>query len=90
MPGLRFELGQEHRLEHEVPELLAQRRMVVRVDCLDHLVALFEHERLQRVNRLLAIPGAAVGAPQRGHNPDQARELVGGAGRIGHLVILTK
>ena len=59
--GLGLELRDKHRLEHEVAELLAERRVIVAVDRLEHLVGLLEHERLQRVDRLLAIPRAAVG-----------------------------
>ena len=79
MPGLGLELRQEHRLEHEVAELLAERVVVVAVDGLEHFVGLLEHERLQRVDRLLAIPRAAVRAAQRGHDLDEAGELLGGA-----------
>ena len=45
---------------------------------LEHLVGFLEHERLQRIDRLLAIPGAAVRRPQRGHDLDEAGELGGG------------
>ena len=78
VPGLGFELRQEHRLEQEVAELLAERRVIVAVDRLEHLVGFLEHERLQRVDRLLAIPRAAVRRAQRGHDLDQAGELGGG------------
>ena len=75
MPGFGLELREEHRLEHEVAELLAQRRVIVPVDRLEHLVGLLEHERLQRVDRLLAIPRAAVRRAQGRHDVDEAREL---------------
>ena len=71
-------LGQEHRLEHEVADLLPERREVAPVDGVDHLVGLFEHEGTQRCEGLLAVPGAAAGRPQGPHDLDEAIE--GGAG----------
>jgi hypothetical protein len=85
---LGFQLREEYRLEHEIAELFAQRPMVVTIDCLEHLVRLFEHERLQRVDRLLAIPGTAIRSAQRSHDRNEACELFGGAGRRRHLIIL--
>ena len=73
--GLGLELREKHRLEHEIAELLAQRGVIVRVDRLEHLVGFLEHERLQRVDGLLAIPRTAVGPAQRGHDLDEAGEL---------------
>ena len=73
VPRFALELREEHRLEHEVAELLAERRVIVAVDRLEHLVGLLEHERLQRVDRLLAIPRTAVRSAQSGHDVDQAR-----------------
>ena len=84
VPGLRFELREEHRLEHEVAELLRQGRVIVAIDSLEHFVRLFEHERLQRVDRLLAIPRTPLGSAKRGHDLDEAGELASGAGGVGH------
>ena len=78
--GLGLELREEHRLEDEVAELLAERRVIVAIDGLDHLVGFLEHKRLQRVDRLLAIPRTAVRSAQRGHGLDEAVEF-------SHLVI---
>ena len=68
MTGLRLELREEHRLEQEVAELLAQRRVVVAVNRRKHFVRLLQHERLERVDRLLAVPRTAVRRPKRGHD----------------------
>ena len=73
--GLRLELGEKHGLEDEVAQLLAERRVVVAIDRLDHLVGFLEHERLQRVDRLLAVPRTAVGSAERRHDVDQPDEL---------------
>ena len=64
VPGLGLELREKDRLEQEVAELFAQRRVIVAVDRVEDLVGFLEHERLQRVDRLLAIPRAAVGRAQ--------------------------
>ena len=71
--GLRLELGEKHGLEHEVAELLAERAVIVAVDRLEHLVRLFEHERLERVDRLFPVPRTAVGTAERRHDVDQSR-----------------
>ena len=79
-PGLRFELRQKDGLEHEVAELLAERRMIVAIDRLEHLVGFFEHERLERVDRLLAVPGTPLGRPE---SRDDFKKAV----KLFHLVI---
>src|SRR5262249_55532147 len=71
MPGLGLELREKNGLEHEVAELLAERRVIVAIDRLEHFVGLLEHERLQRVDRLLAIPRAALGSAKQGHDLDE-------------------
>ena len=73
---LGLELRHEDGLEEEIAELLAERRVVVAVDGLEHLVGLLEHVRLQRVDGLLAVPRAAVRSPKRGHDVNEARELL--------------
>ena len=83
---LRLELGEEHRLEDEVAQLLAERGVVVPVDRLEHFVRFLEHERLQRVDRLFPIPRTPVGSAQRRHDLDQPDELAcctGGHGNVG-------
>ena len=62
--------------------------MIVAIDRLEHFVGLLEHERLQRVDRLLAIPRTAVGSAKRGHDVDESCEFASGAGGVGHLIIL--
>ena len=86
MPGFGLELGEEDRFEHEVAKLFAERAMIVRVDRLDHFVGFLEHERLQRVDRLLAIPGAAARPPESRDDVEEAGERFG-RGRLSHLVI---
>ena len=78
MAGFGFDLREQHRLEDVVAELLAQRRVIVMVDGLEHFVRLFEHERRQRVDRLLAIPRAAVWRAQAGDDVDETAEFFGG------------
>ena len=73
---LRLELGEKHGLEHEISELLAQLGVIVPVDRLEHLVRFFEHERLERVDRLLPVPRAAVGTAERRHDVDQSSEFL--------------
>jgi hypothetical protein len=68
MPSLGFELREKHRLEQEVAELFAERVVVVPVDRLEDFVGFLEHERLQRVDRLLAIPRTAVRGPEPRHD----------------------
>jgi len=85
-----FELCEKHRFEHEVAELIAQVRVIVAVDRLEHFVRFFEDERLERVDRLFAVPRAAARSAQRGHDLDEPREFSGGAFGFGHLIILIK
>ena len=56
------ELRLEDHLEEQVAELLAQRLAVARVDGVDDLARLFEHVLAERLERLLAVPRAAVRA----------------------------
>ena len=74
LAALVGDLGEEHGLEQEVAELLAQLRGTAALDGLEHLVGFLEHERPQRGLRLLAVPRAAVGRPQRPHDVDQPVE----------------
>ena len=55
------DLREEHDLEEQVAELLAEPGGVAAVDRLERLVGLLEQERAQRLQRLLAIPRAAAG-----------------------------
>jgi hypothetical protein len=76
VPGLRFELRDEDGLEQEVAELLAERRVIVAVDGLEHLVGFLEHEGLQGVDRLLPIPRAAIGRAERRDDLHKTGELL--------------
>jgi Domain of unknown function (DUF1844) len=83
VPGLLFELRDEHGLEEKVSELFPERPVIVPVDRLEYLVGFLEHVWLEGVDRLLAIPRAAVGRAQPRDNLDEAKEGVGG-GNLGH------
>ena len=80
--GLFGDLRQEDRLVEEVAELFAQPVEVLAVERVEQLVGLFEHEGPQRLQRLLAIPGAAAGRTQCAHDADQLVEC--GARGGGH------
>ncbi len=72
------DLRQQHAFEDVVPDLLAQGGEVASLDGVDHFVRLFEHELGQRLERLLSVPRAALGTPQRRDDFDKAIELRGG------------
>ena len=67
-------LREEHPLEDVVADLLLQRRRVATLDGIDHLVGLFEHERRERLERLLAIPWTAFRRSQRAHDRHELLE----------------
>ena len=67
------------RLEQQVAEFLAEVGVVAVVDRGDDLVRLFQQRRAQRSVGLLAIPRAAAGSAQLGHD---VGELVD-AGEVG-------
>ena len=88
LPFGEAELGLEDDLEQEVAELLAVVGHVPGGDGVDHLVGLLDEVGDQRLQRLLAIPGAAVGSEQPLHEPDElghggARLLAGERRQIG-------
>jgi len=58
----------EDDLEEEVPELLAEERIVGGVDRLQHLVGFLDEVRLEGVVRLLAVPRAAPRSAQPLHD----------------------
>ena len=74
------DLREEHDLEQQVAELLAQLGGVAAVDRLERLVRLFEQERAQRLQRLLTIPRAPAGGPERAHDVHELSEAF--AGRV--------
>ncbi len=75
---VRGDLRQEDALEEEVADLAAQGVVIAAVDRVEHLVGLLEHERSQRLERLLAIPRAAVRPAKRPHDVDEALKLAPG------------
>ena len=83
--ALGGDLGQEHRLEQEVAQLVAQGVEVPAIDGVHDLVGLLDDERSQRLQRLLPIPGAAVLGAQPPHQIDQPLET-GSGGRALFLV----
>ncbi len=84
---LRLELGEEHGLEDEVAQLLAERGVVVPIDRLDHFVRFLEHERLERVDRLFPVPRTPARPAERRHDLDQSDELACRAGGHRNWVI---
>src|ERR1700730_6501029 len=82
--GLRFELGEKHRLEHEISELLAELAVIVAVDRLENFVGFFQHERLERVDGLFPVPRTALGTAERRHDADQSSEFLSRA--VGHKI----
>ena len=58
-PSLVRDLREEHDLEEQVAELLAQPGRVAAIERVERLVGLLEQERAERRERLLAIPRAA-------------------------------
>ena len=70
------DLGREHDLEEEVAELAGEHRAVGVGDRVHDLVGLFDDVGLQTLQRLLAVPGTAVGRPQAGGKRAQRCEGV--------------
>ena len=86
-PLVGLDLRQEDALEEQVADLAAQRVVIGAVDRVEHLVGFFEHERPQRLNRLLAIPRAAAGPAQPRHDVDEALELAPGRARARRALV---
>ncbi len=53
------------------PSSCLDRVVIAAVERVEQLVGFLQHERAQRLQRLLAIPGAAVLGAQRAHDLDQ-------------------
>ncbi len=77
-PGLGRDLREEDAFEDVIADLFPRASHVAALDRVDHLVRLFEHERRQRLERLLAIPRTAVRRSQRAHDRDELVELCAG------------
>ena len=71
---LRPERGLENDLEQEIAELFAMLGGVVQVDRFEDLVGLLDQIALERTERLLAIPRAAVWSEQALHDGHQLGE----------------
>lgn len=82
VPLLGGNLREEDRLEEHVAQLLAQCTRVAAVQRVEQLVGLLEHEGAERLERLLAVPRAAVRPAQRAHHLDESRKER--AGILGH------
>ncbi len=78
-------LGEEDGLEHQVAELFGQAGPIALVDGVQHFVGLFEQIGLDGVEGLFAIPRAAAGSAQPGHDADQALKTFASCGLgLGH------
>jgi len=80
--GLAAELRDEHRLEDHIAELLADARPVALIQRVEQLARLFQHERAQCGEGLLAVPRTPLGTAQDPHDVDEVIEV--GAGGTGH------
>jgi hypothetical protein len=83
MSGLARQLGVKDNLQQQVPQLGPQLVEVAVFDRLGHFVSLLDHVRLERLVRLLAVPGTAVRATQALHDANQFGERFSGT----HLTI---
>jgi hypothetical protein len=77
-------LREQDSFENEIPEFLAKGEAVVAVEGLEHFIRFFEQKRPQRLERLRAVPRAAVGAAKVADDVDQTGKRVSGACRGGH------
>src|SRR5262249_16880820 len=64
-----------HDLEQKIAELFAMIGGRAALERLQYLVGLFDEVGLERLERLLAIPGASTRAQQAAHDLDQGGEL---------------
>jgi hypothetical protein len=62
----------ENDLEQNVTKFLKKSFVILVVNGVDQLIALFQQMRLERCVSLLAVPRATVGCPQFGHYFPQA------------------
>jgi len=69
------DLAIKHGLQQVIAQLLGQMPVIPLVDRVQQLIRLFERVGLYRIERLLAIPGAAVRRPQAGHNIKEPLEF---------------
>jgi hypothetical protein len=62
----------QNDLEQNVTKFLEKSFVILVIDGVDQLIALFQQMRLERCVSLLAVPWATVGRPQFGHYFPQA------------------
>lgn len=74
------ELAKEHHLEEQIAELLAQLIHVAAVDGVHDLARLLDDVAPDRLEGLLAVPGATLGRQQSLHELDQARKRLAALG----------
>jgi hypothetical protein len=66
--------GVKHHLHQQVAQLLLVAGDVGALEGVEHLVGLLDEEGAQGLEGLLAIPRAAVGSEELGHDLDEAGE----------------
>ena len=76
--ALRGHLRIEKNLQQQVAELVLEVRPGAALDGVEDLVGLFQRVALDAVEGLLAVPGAAAGRAQAGHDGGSALEGLGG------------
>jgi len=82
VPGFAAELCNEHRLEDDIAEFLADARPVAFVYGVEQLAGFLEDERAEGGEGLLAVPWAALGTAQHLHDFDESVKVR--ASRTGH------
>ena len=68
------DLRQEYALEDQIADFSLERVGIAAIDRVEHFVRLLEHERAQRLQRLLAIPWATVRSAEPRHDVDEHLE----------------
>src|SRR5437870_8415142 len=76
--GFYSKMGMKDNMEKQVAQFFGESVEVVVLDRLEYFVYFFDQHRLQRIEILLLVPWAAVGAPQRRHDFDKLLELLSG------------
>ncbi len=72
---LRRHLREENRLQDEIAELRTQIVPVAPLDRIEHLIGFLKRVRLDRFERLLAIPRTSARSPQPRHDLNQPLKL---------------
>ena len=69
------EAGMEDNMQEEISKFFGQSAVILRVDGFEDFVDLLDEHRLQRSEVLFLVPGASIGSPQPGHDPDKPFKL---------------